>query len=126
VDLLRAGQFLLVFPEGYPNIDPGFTPKPHDDTFLPFAPGFLRFAALAERGGITRVPIVPVGLEYQRGDRWRLTVRFGPPATLSPGQDVRTQVAAIEEQVRQLSGLARPTSGAAPATGAAPSGVILR
>jgi 1-acyl-sn-glycerol-3-phosphate acyltransferase len=107
VELLRAGQLVLVFPEGYPNIDPSFTPKTGDDAFLPFQPGFVRFAALAERDGITRVPIVPVGLEYQRGDRWRVTVRFGLPVTRSPEVDIRDQVSAIEEQVRCLSGLGR-------------------
>ena len=63
VGLLRGGQVLLVFPEGYPNIDPSFTPKLDDGAFLPFEPGFLRFVALAEQDGITRVPIVPVGLD---------------------------------------------------------------
>jgi 1-acyl-sn-glycerol-3-phosphate acyltransferase len=105
VDLLRRGQLVLVFPEGYPNIDPSFTPKSDDDAFLPFQPGFVRFAALAERDGITRVPIVPVGLEYQRGDRWRVTVRFGLPVTHLLEVDVCDQVCAIEEEVRRLSGL---------------------
>jgi 1-acyl-sn-glycerol-3-phosphate acyltransferase len=105
VELLRAGQLVLVFPEGYPNIDPSFTPKTGDDAFLPFQPGFVRFAALAERDGITRVPIVPVGLEYQRGDHWRVTVRFGPPVTRLLEVDVQDQVCAIEEEVRRLSGL---------------------
>jgi putative membrane protein len=105
VGLLRGGQVLLAFPEGYPNIDPRFTPKADDGAFLPFESGFLRFVALAEQDGITRVPIVPVGLEYQRNDRWRVTVRFGHPVTRSPDVDPRAQVAAIEEQVRRLSGL---------------------
>jgi putative membrane protein len=105
LDLLRAGQLLLVFPEGYPTIDPSFTPKTGDDAFLPFQPGFVRFAALAEQDGTTRVPIVPVGLEYRRGDRWRVTVRFGRPVTRLTEVDVRDQASAIEEQVRRLSGL---------------------
>jgi 1-acyl-sn-glycerol-3-phosphate acyltransferase len=105
VDLLRAGQLVLVFPEGYPTIDPSFTPKTGDDAFLSFQPGFVRFAALAERDGITRVPIVPVGLEYQRGNRWRVTVRFGLPVTRLPDVDIGDQVTAIEEEVRRLSGL---------------------
>jgi hypothetical protein len=60
--------------------------------------------ALAEQDGITRVPIVPVGLEYQRSDRWRITIRFGDPVIRSPDVDARSQVAAIEERVRRLSG----------------------
>jgi 1-acyl-sn-glycerol-3-phosphate acyltransferase len=76
VRLLRAGKLLLVFPEGFPNVDPGYTPKTTDDAFLPFRRGFLRFVAYAERDGRTRVPIVPVGLEYRRGARWHLTMRF--------------------------------------------------
>jgi putative membrane protein len=104
VGLLRAGLPLLVFPEGYPNIDPSYTPKTDDDAFLPFRPGFIRFVALAERDGLTHVSIVPVGLEYARGDRWRLTVRFGPPIAFASGVDHVEQVHAIEEQVRRLSG----------------------
>jgi 1-acyl-sn-glycerol-3-phosphate acyltransferase len=105
VGLLRRGELLLVFPEGYPNVDPSFTPKANDDAFLPFESGFLRFVALAEQDGVTCVPIVPVGFEYQRCDRWRVTVRFGHPVRRSPDVASHAQVAAIEEQVRRLSGL---------------------
>ena len=104
VGLLRAGLPLLVFPEGYPNIDPSYTPKTDDAAFLPFRPGFMRFVALAERDGLTHVPIVPVGLEYRRGDRWRLTIRFGQPIAFASDGDYAGQVLAIEEQVRRLSG----------------------
>lgn len=105
VALLRAGRVLLVFPEGYPTIDPGYTPKTRDDEVLPFQPGFLRFAALAERGGQIRVPIVPAGLEYARGERWALTVRFGSPLMANPEATFQAQVAEVERQVRCLSGL---------------------
>jgi 1-acyl-sn-glycerol-3-phosphate acyltransferase len=111
VRLLRVGQMLLVFPEGYPNVDPGYTPKSDDDAFLPFRLGFLRFVAIAERDGMTQVPIVPAGLEYRRGDRWRLTVRFGSPTALDPKRDHAEQVLAIEEQVRRLSGHAGTRRG---------------
>lgn len=105
VDLLRARRALLVFPEGYPNLDPGYTPKTGDTDVLPFRPGFLRFVALAQRAGIGPVPIVPVGLEYQRGERWHLTIRFGTPVT--PGaEDHRGDLLRhIEAEVRRLSGL---------------------
>ena len=85
VGLLRGGEFLLVFPEGYPNIDPGFTPKVDDGAFLPFEPGFLRFVALAEQDGMTRVPIVPVGLEYQRRRSLARHRPFRTPGVAFPG-----------------------------------------
>jgi putative membrane protein len=103
VALLRKGEALLVFPEGYPNIDPHGTPKTDDDAFLPFQSGFLRFAALAERDGHTSVAIVPTGLAYTRGRRWAITVRFGAPVTLAPGRPVAAQIPAIEMEVRRLS-----------------------
>jgi putative membrane protein len=126
VALLREGELVLVFPEGYPNIDPGFTPKADDDAFLPFESGFLRFAALAEQDGITRVPIVPVGLEYQRRDRWRVTVRFGLPVTRLAEVDFRNQVSVIEEEVRRLSGPERAAGGHEKASNGTPIEVVLR
>ncbi len=106
VSLLRAGRTLLVFPEGYPTIDPHYTPKIADDEFLPFQPGFLRFAALAERDGVTHVPIIPVGLEYTRGHRWRVVVRFGEAISFARGAAYEARVNAIEDQVRRLSNIA--------------------
>jgi 1-acyl-sn-glycerol-3-phosphate acyltransferase len=76
--LLRAGRVVLTFPEGYPNVDPAFARKANDDTFLPFAPGYQRMIARAERDGTTRVAIVPVGFHYTRGKRWSIVARFGP------------------------------------------------
>ncbi|MFM9108360.1 MAG: lysophospholipid acyltransferase family protein [Chloroflexota bacterium] len=103
VGALRNGELVLVFPEGYPNIDPNPTPKTRDDEMLAFRPGFLRFAALAERDGRTSVPIVPVGFEYQRGPQWRIAVRFGEPERPRPGDP--GQLARLEADVRRLSGL---------------------
>jgi putative membrane protein len=106
VSLLRAGRPLLVFPEGYPTIDPSYTTKSSDDEFLPFQPGFLRFAAIASSDGSTTVPLVPVGLEYRRGERWSVTVRFGEPRVTPPGADRAEQIRLIEQEVHRLSGLA--------------------
>jgi len=51
------------------------------------------------------VPVVPVGLEYQRGDgdRWQVTLRFGDPVTVDDADAARD----IEHQVRALSGAPR-------------------
>ncbi len=114
VDLLRGGEWLLVFPEGYPTIDPAYTPKTGDDAFLPFRAGFARFALLAERQGAAPVPIVPTGLDYRRGTRWRLTIRFGEARFVERGISLAAQIAEIEEQVRQLSGVAQPEEPGAP------------
>jgi putative membrane protein len=103
VQVLRAGGALLIFPEGYPNIDPHPTPKADESVFLPFRPGFLRFVALAERDGVTKVPVLPAGLAYQRAGRWQLTIRLGAPIVFSPERKVEDQVRAVEEEVRRLS-----------------------
>lgn len=101
VQLLREARVLLVFPEGYPTIDPNPTPKQSDDEILPFRDGFLRIARLAERSGVPSVPIVPAGLRYERGPRWRLTIRYGPAIAMSNDlDDCRREV---ETQVRLLS-----------------------
>lgn len=103
VQLLRNGEVLLVFPEAYPNIDPVFTPKHSNDTFLPFRSGFTQLVRMAERDGSTQVAIVPAGLTYVHKDRWHVTLRFGPPILREDytGRDHLLQ--AIEKQVHELS-----------------------
>ena len=99
--LLREGRLLLVFPEGYPTVDPAGSRKSGD--FLPFDPGFL---ALAERAG-PEVPIVPVGVWYAPRPRggWTVCLRFGQPLVLGrgPAVDRRAALAAVEAAVRRLS-----------------------
>ena len=106
VELLRGGHALLVFPEGYPTIDPTFTPKTADDEMLPFQAGFARLVALAQRDGVTRVPVVPTGLAYERldDDRWRLTLRYGEPVFLDTTNH-REFMDGVEAEVRRLSDL---------------------
>ncbi len=102
VALLRAGHVVLVFPEGYPNVDPGYTPKTGEE-FLPFEPGFARLVALAQRDGGPRVPIVPAGLSYTRGPRWTLTLRYGPPLFLNQTTNRFAFVREVEARVKILS-----------------------
>ena len=103
--LLRSGEVLVIFPEGYPNIDPHPTPKADLDAFLPFRPGFLKMAELAERDGHTKVAIVPAGLSYSQpqGKRWRAIVRYGPPLFLGNFASAEELLHAVEEQVQTLS-----------------------
>lgn len=101
--LLREGRLLLVFPEGYPTVDPEGRTRTDPAGFLPFDAGFL---ILAERAGL-EVPILPVGLWYspRPGGGWTAWLRFGRPLCQSPGDrgQRRAQVVAIEAEVRRLS-----------------------
>jgi uncharacterized membrane protein/1-acyl-sn-glycerol-3-phosphate acyltransferase len=110
IRLLRSGEILVMFPEGYPNIDPHPTPKPDLDAFLPFRPGFVKMAEMAEKDGLTQVAIVPVGLSYMReqGKRWHTTVRFGPALFRSDFANSEQLLQAVEEHVQVLSSAVPP------------------
>ncbi len=101
--LLEEGRILLVFPEGYPLIDPRRSNRSALDSFLPFDPGFL---VLAERARC-EVPLVPVGLAYGRRDAgsWSVWLRFGAPHC--HGRVRRAErlaaLARLESSVRDLS-----------------------
>lgn len=103
VALLRGGDALVIFPEAYPNIDPGYTPKMDEEAFLPFQPGFIRLIQHAERDGGGAVPIIPVGLAYERGRRWRVTLRFGAPVFRAQFGTRAELLRAVESSVRRLS-----------------------
>jgi putative membrane protein len=110
--LLREGRVVLVFPEGYPVVDPTAsdgTPRLRDaDELLPFAAGFRTIADLARRDGARGVAphdgardvaLVPVGFRYEpRGTRWRISARFGAP--LAADADVATVAGAVRELSR--------------------------
>jgi len=102
--LLRRGELLLVFPEGYPTIDPSGSRKTSDDAFLPFRPGFAAIVARAERLGSVRVPILPIGLSYDaRARRTNVTVRVGEPVYRDEFASRDALVATVERSVRALS-----------------------
>lgn len=117
VELLGEGRALVVFPEAYPTIDPEGSEKPADG-FLPFRPGVVRLARLAERRHRRPIPIVPVGFWYQRhGTRWQAAVRFGQPLVLRPGAHAQAVAREIEATVRHLSASADPPPPDAPFSG---------
>ncbi len=111
VRLLQAGEVLVIFPEGYPNVDPHPTPKKDWETFLPFQPGFVKMAERAQKDGQTRVAIVPAGLTYTRvrGKTWLAWVRFGPALFLNDFANSNQALHVVEERVRALS-FAQPSS----------------
>ena len=103
LNLLNEGRVLLIFPEGYPNVDPLGTPKQQPDEFLPFDPGFL---VLAERARCA-VPLVPVGLWYTRqpAGGWSACLRFGAPVSYARDRQGgrRAALGRLESAVRELS-----------------------
>jgi 1-acyl-sn-glycerol-3-phosphate acyltransferase len=118
VDLLRAGQQLVVFPEG----------RIKRDEQTPITPqqGLARLARLASSQGM-QVPVVPVGLAYgHRPARWRdrAAVCFGPALRVNgQGRDGaqafnRDLAAAMELAERR----ACSAIGARPALEGAPAG----
>lgn len=105
VNLLGAGRLLVIFPEGYPNIDPHYTPKCREEDMLPFKSGFAAIAAAAEKRLGATIPLIPVGLRYTAGKKWTAEVRFGAP--LSAGDFVSREalVGKLEQDVAALSNL---------------------
>jgi putative membrane protein len=96
--LLRAGRVVLVFPEGYPNVDPAGSRKPRADSWLPFEPGFLKMIEIAERDGTTSVTMLPIGFTYDHDRRWSIRARIGPPFARR-----ERRIATIEAAVHRLS-----------------------
>lgn len=102
VQLLADGSAVAIFPEGYPNIDPRFTPKGTADEFLPFQPGFARIAALARRRLRAPVPIIPAGLRFRQCPTPHMTVRFGD-AIYGEKEATPALVARVQQEVVRLS-----------------------
>jgi 1-acyl-sn-glycerol-3-phosphate acyltransferase len=103
--LLLEKRVLAVFPEGFPAIEPGANRTRGEAEFLPFQGGFANIAALAQRQGAGRVPIVPAGFSYTPigNQRYRVVLRLGAPLYLDSAPSRKELVHAIERRVRELS-----------------------
>ena len=105
VELLAQDCMLVVFPEGYPNIDPHYTPKTRPEAFLPFKAGFATIAAAAEKRLGARVPIVPSGFRYKKNNRWTARLNIGEAVYLEDFVSRQLLVSYMEQRVAELSGL---------------------
>lgn len=103
IALLVEGRMLVIFPEGYPNIDPAYTPKTQPNEFLPFKPGFVTILSAAEKRLKQQIPIVPAGLHYVPGKPWIGHLRFGAPLRRDPRASNAALISALERTVKQLS-----------------------
>jgi putative membrane protein len=105
VRLLEEKRLLVIFPEGFPYVDPVFTPKTHADEFLPFKPGFALIAEKAERVLHQAIPIIPTGIRYQTGAIWLAHVCFGQPLYRRDYATRDRLIKAVVDAVKGLSGL---------------------
>jgi putative membrane protein len=103
VQLLVDNRLLVVFPEGYPNIDPGYSPKKDYHSFLPFKRGFVAIARAAELRLGASLPIIPTGLQYSSGKTWHAHVRFSEPINRESYASDNDLIRYCEEKVKWLS-----------------------
>ena len=79
IELLVSGQLLVVFLEGYPNIDPHRVPRKSPKGLLPFKASFAPIAAAAEKRLHARLPIIPAGLRHMESQPCIAELNFGAP-----------------------------------------------
>jgi putative membrane protein len=108
VELLSGGHLLIIFPEGYPNIDPHYTPKTRHDEMLPFKAGFVAIAAAAEKRCGKKIPLIPVGLRYTAGKKWTAHLSFGAARSAGDFASREALIKTLEQDVARLSGLPPP------------------
>jgi putative membrane protein len=108
VQLLVDGRILVVFPEGYPNIDPAFTPKREPEEFLPFKRGFVSIIDASEKRLGTKLPIIPLGIHYVAGKTWVGRLVFGRVIYRDQFATRRSLVECVEAEVKRLSGTILP------------------
>lgn len=106
--LLTAGRIVVIFPEGHPVVEPGDRLTRGLDSLLPLRPGLTAIIEWHERRVGGCAPIVPVGLSYQRGERWRVDLRFGAPLTRADASDRVDFLQTLDHQIRHLSRLPLP------------------
>jgi putative membrane protein len=112
VDLLVAGRILVLFPEGYPTIDPHYTPKTQELELLPFKHGFISIASAAEKRCGAKIPLIPVGLRYTSGKKRTAYIKFGAAVSESDFACREALVKKLEGDVARLSGIDRPSGRA--------------
>jgi putative membrane protein len=104
VQLLIEGRLLVIFPEGYPNIDPTYTPKRDLAEFLPFKAGFVTIARATEKRLRKPLAILPMGLRYKANGVCLAELHFGKPVWRKDFRSAEELVEYIEMKVKQLSG----------------------
>jgi putative membrane protein len=105
IALLRSGAVVVVFPEGFPTIDPSAQVRSGDE-FLPFDRSFVVLASAAARAAGRPIPLVPAGFAYAEHARgWDVALRFGRAVQCDARSDPAGVARELETLVRVLSAL---------------------
>jgi putative membrane protein len=110
IDILVAGGVLVIFPEGYPTIDPHYTPKTREQELLPFKRGFTAVLAAAEKRLRGEIPLIPVGVRYRAERKWTAQIAFGAAVKASDFTCPEALVKKLELEVARLSGIDAPSA----------------
>jgi 1-acyl-sn-glycerol-3-phosphate acyltransferase len=103
VNLLLLGQAVIIFPEGWPDIDSHKTLK-DDANYVPgVQKGALDYVHLAQKRQRFPIPIVPVGIRYEMntGGRPKIFVNIGNPFVI-PLTEEGLDFAPYEQRLYQL------------------------
>jgi uncharacterized membrane protein/1-acyl-sn-glycerol-3-phosphate acyltransferase len=114
IRLLQEDRVLVVFPEGYPDIDPHGSRKKTTGEMSELHSGFVSIVRAAERRTESAIPIVPIGFAYAResSGKWNIDMRIGTPRFLSDFADEKSLVEALSARIRALS-VGEPARGTA-------------
>lgn len=103
VALLGRQRVVVIFPEGYPVIDPHNVRKPRHEMLAPFKQGFARAAVAAARRHGRPVSVVPVGIRNDAAKPQSLAFAYGQPREVTAATKVRKLVAHIRDDICRLS-----------------------
>ena len=80
VRLLMLGQAVVIFPEGWPNVDSHWTRKTAQDDVIEVKAGLFHFIDYVQKKKGIMVPIVPIGIRYTNEEKQNLIfVNIGIP-----------------------------------------------
>jgi len=82
VRLLMLGQAVVIFPEGWPNIDSHGTRKEPGQEFIEVKAGLFHFVDYAQKKRRIRIPMIPIGVKYgkeKKGIKPEIVVNIGKP-----------------------------------------------
>lgn len=103
IDLLGRDRVLVIFPEGFPVIDPHTARAARRSALAPFKSGFARVAIAAARRRGMAIPVVPVGIRPDAYDDSRLAFVYGAPQQVTAATAVDALIAQTRAAVAQLS-----------------------